>query len=61
AERLPITILINVLSIALILAVAVPLGIASATRQDSLFDRGTTVFVFVGFAMPSFWLALLLM
>lgn len=61
AERLPITILINVLSIGLILGAAVPIGIASATRQNSLFDRSTTVFVFLGFAMPSFWLALLLM
>lgn len=61
AERLPITILINVLSIAVILAVAVPIGIISATRRNSLFDRGTTIFVFLGFATPSFWLALLLM
>ncbi len=60
-ERLPITILINVLSIALILAVAVPIGIISATRRNSAFDRGTTIFVFIGFATPSFWLALLLM
>jgi len=61
AERLPVTILINVLSIAVILAVAIPIGILSATRRNSLFDRATTVFVFVGFATPSFWLALLLM
>ncbi|MEE4315073.1 MAG: ABC transporter permease, partial [Desulfofustis sp.] len=61
AERLPITILINVLSIALILAVSVPIGILSAVKRNSPFDRGTTVFVFLGFAMPSFWLALLLM
>ncbi len=60
-ERLPITILINVLSIALILAVAIPIGILSATRRNSLFDRSTTIFVFIGFATPSFWLALLLM
>ncbi len=60
-ERLPITILINVLSIALILLVAVPIGILSATRRNSLFDRATTIFVFVGFATPSFWLALILM
>ncbi|PLX85140.1 MAG: diguanylate cyclase [Desulfuromonas sp.] len=60
-ERLPITILINVLSIALILAVSVPIGILSAVRRNSFFDRATTVFVFIGFAMPSFWLALLLM
>jgi peptide/nickel transport system permease protein len=61
AERLPITILINVLSIGLILAVAIPIGVVSAVRRHSLFDRMTTVFVFVGFATPSFWLALLLM
>jgi peptide/nickel transport system permease protein len=61
AERLPITILINVLSIVAILAVAIPIGILSATRRNSGFDRATTVLVFVGFATPSFWLALLLM
>jgi peptide/nickel transport system permease protein len=60
-ERMPITILINVLSIGLILLVAVPIGILSAVRRNSLFDQGTTVFVFLGFATPSFWLALLLM
>jgi peptide/nickel transport system permease protein len=60
-ERLPITIMINVLAIAVILAISVPIGILSATRRNSLFDRGTTVFVFLGFATPSFWLALLLM
>jgi peptide/nickel transport system permease protein len=45
----------------LIIAVAVPLGIISAVRRDSWFDRGTTLLVFIGFAAPSFWLALLLM
>ena len=59
-ERLPITILINVLSIGLILAVSVPIGILSAVKRNSPFDRGTTIFVFLGFAMPSFWLALLM-
>ena len=60
-ERLPITILLNVLSMLLILVVAIPLGVLSAVRQDSLFDRITGVFVFIGFAVPTFWLALLLM
>ena len=60
-ERLPVTILLNVLSIVLILAVSVPLGIISAVRRNSAFDRITTMLVFGGFAMPSFWLALLLM
>lgn len=60
-ERLPVTILLNVLSILLILAVSVPLGILSAVKRNSGFDRTTTILVFTGFAMPSFWLALLLM
>ncbi len=60
-ERLPITIKINLLSMFLIFVIAIPIGITSATRQYSLYDKITTVIVFVGFAMPAFWLAILLM
>jgi peptide/nickel transport system permease protein len=61
AERLPVTIALNVLSLLLIVGVATPFGILGAARQHSLFDIGTTLFVFLGFAIPTFWLALLLM
>ncbi len=61
AERIPITLLINILSLVLILAAAIPIGVMSAVKQNSFFDKATTVFVFLGFAIPSFWLALLLM
>jgi peptide/nickel transport system permease protein len=60
-ERLPITILLNVLSMILILLIAIPIGVLSAVHQNSFFDRITSIFVFTGFAMPTFWLALLLM
>jgi len=60
-ERLPITITINVLSLLIIIALAVPMGVLSAVHQDSLFDKVTAVIVFIGFAVPTFWLALLLM
>lgn len=60
-ERLPITLLMNVVEMLIILGVAVPIGVLSATRQYSLYDKVTTIFVFVGFATPDFWLALLLM
>jgi len=60
-ERLPITILINVLSLILVILIAVPIGVSSATHQYSLYDKIATVTVFVGFAIPTFWLALLLM
>lgn len=60
-ERIPITLVINVLSLTLILVVAIPIGVISATKQYSLFDKLSTVFVFIGFSTPTFWLALLLM
>ncbi|MPS49012.1 ABC transporter permease [Methylobacillus sp.] len=60
-EALPITLLINVLSLGLIILVALPLGVISALTQNRLPDRAITLFVFVGFAVPGFWLALLLM
>jgi peptide/nickel transport system permease protein len=59
-RRLFITFLINILSMLFIFVVAIPIGISSATHQYSLGDKITTVFVFVGFAIPSFWLAILL-
>lgn len=60
-ERLPVTLLLNIVEMLIIVALAVPIGVGSATRQYSMFDKVTTVFVFVGFATPDFWLALLLM
>jgi peptide/nickel transport system permease protein len=60
-ERLPITLLLNIVEMLIIVALAVPIGVLSATRQYSGFDKATTVFVFIGFATPDFWLALLLM
>jgi len=61
AERIPITLTINILSMLIIFLIAIPIGILSATKQYSLFDKLSTVFVFIGFSTPTFWLALLLM
>ncbi len=60
-RRLFITFMINLLSMVLIFMIAIPIGISSATHQNSLYDKVTTTTVFLGFAIPSFWLALLLM
>ena len=45
-------------TLALLLGIAV--GIYSAIRQYSVFDYAFTTFSFLGFAIPTFWLALLL-
>jgi peptide/nickel transport system permease protein len=60
-ERLPITLFINVASLVIMFVVSIPIGVISATKQNSFFDRGATLFVFLGFSTPTFWLALLLM
>jgi peptide/nickel transport system permease protein len=60
AERLPITLALNVVEMLIIVALAIPVGVTSATRQYSTFDKATTIFVFVGFATPDFWLAVML-
>ncbi len=60
-ERIPITLTINALSMLIIIMVSIPIGVYSAAKRGGLFDRVSTVFVFVGFAAPSFWIALLAM
>lgn len=60
-ERLPITIIINLLSMVLIFLVGIPIGIYCARYKDSVMDKILTSFVFAGYAAPTFWLALLLM
>ncbi len=60
-ERLPITVILEFLSLIIIIAIAVPIGVLSAVRQDSIFDKVSGVLVFIGFAVPTFWLALLMM
>ena len=60
-ERLPATLLLNVLSIGLTLLIALPLGFYSGLRANSFFDKSLTAFVFLGFSMPTYVLALALM
>jgi peptide/nickel transport system permease protein len=60
-ERLPVTLSLNFIALLLEFGLAIPIGILAATRRDTILDKGFTVFVFIGFAIPNFWLALLLM
>jgi peptide/nickel transport system permease protein len=60
-ERIPITLGINVLGLILIFLIAIPIGVLSAVKQYSLFDKISTVTVFIGYSTPGFWLALLCM
>lgn len=61
AERVPLTVAVSLASTIFVFAVAVPIGIFSATRQYSLFDHLFTFVGFIGISIPPFMLALILM
>ena len=58
--RMPTTLLLTVLAMALSLSIAVPVGIASAVRRNSTFDHAATLVVFLGTSMPVFWTGIML-
>ncbi len=58
-ETLPVTLQLNIISIFLIYLISVPIGVFSATHQRSWVDNIITVFLFVLYSLPSFWLAML--
>jgi peptide/nickel transport system permease protein len=57
---IPHTLQLVLLAEILALIVGVAIGVYSAIRQYSIFDYAATTFSFLGFAMPVFWLALML-
>jgi peptide/nickel transport system permease protein len=61
AERMPATIKLNVLSVLLVYASAIPIGIYAAVRHRALTERAVTVLLFVLYSLPSFWVGLLLL
>lgn len=61
ADRLPNTLLLMVVSELVIIVASLLLGVMSAIRQYSWFDNVVTTLSFIGYSMPVFWLALMLM
>ena len=61
ALTLPITFELGFLALLVALSVAIPIGIYSAMRQDSMGDYITRSFSLLMLAVPSFWLATLVM
>ncbi|NMA55426.1 MAG: ABC transporter permease [Firmicutes bacterium] len=59
-ERLPATIELAGMSFLLALAIAVPIGILSAVKQNSILDRLSMGVSFFGLSLPGFWLGIIL-
>lgn len=60
ATRLPITLSLGVASLVFALVLSLPLGVVAAIRRGSVIDRFCLFLAVVGQAMPTFWLALLM-
>lgn len=60
AERLPATLLLNLVAMLIIFSLAIPLGVFSAVRRYSFLDNLCTFGAYLGISIPSFWLAYLL-
>ena len=58
--RLPVTVELSLIAMAISIAIAVPIGILSAVRPNSKLDLAGTLVAMAGVAVPDFWLAILL-
>ncbi|HOO72058.1 MAG TPA: ABC transporter permease [Spirochaetota bacterium] len=60
-DALPITLALNIITIVIVYIISIPMGIAASVRRDSLFDRLSSLVLFVLYSLPTFWIALLLL
>lgn len=61
AARMPVTVTLGLVGLAIALVVSLPLGILAAVREGTWIDRLVGLVAMIGQAMPSFWLGLVLM
>jgi microcin C transport system permease protein len=59
-ERMPVSISLGLWSLLLIYGISIPLGVAKAVRDGTRFDIWTSTIIFVGYAIPGFLFAILL-
>jgi len=59
-ERLPITLTLNLIAFVIIYTVSIPLGVLAAVRHRGVFDRTSSVVLFMLWALPSMWVGQML-
>lgn len=60
-EKLPNTIELGLASLVITLIIAIPVGVISAVKKDSIFDHVGKTFALLGQSAPIFWLGIVLM
>ncbi len=60
-ERMPATLQLSSVAIAISVLLALPFGVLTAVWKDTLFDAVGKIFALLGQSLPSFWLGIVLM
>ena len=58
-DRIPVTVQLGLMSLILASVVAIPMGVISAIKQDTVGDYVTRVVTIMGIALPNFWVAIM--
>lgn len=59
-EAIGWTLTLNMIALAISYLISIPLGVKTAVKKDSRFDRISTVILFILYSLPSFWIATML-
>ena len=60
-DRFPVSTQLAVMALILSYVVAIPLGVLSAVKQDTIFDHAAKIFTIAGVALPTFWVGILIL
>ncbi len=61
AEALPITLLLNVITLLVTYIISIPMGVYASMKKNTLYDRVSSLVLFILYSLPHFWIALLLL
>jgi len=59
-ERVPVTLMLSLISVTISYLVAIPLGVFSAVKNRSFMERMSTFIVFMLYSLPTFWIGIML-
>ena len=60
-DRFPVSTQLAVMALIMSYVVAIPLGVLSAVKQDTIFDHAAKIFTIAGVALPTFWVGILIL
>lgn len=60
-EAIPITLALNLITIFIVYIISIPMGIVSAVKKDTMYDRVSSLVLFILYSLPTFWIGLILL